>query len=146
VRLPVHFEKFVVVAILLLGPCGCGDPGRVPQVGAQTPLSLPDISVRQAGTAAVAIDPGSVSFTTDASGALVIKLRATSRAGQNQTILVHASVFDPAGVRVGDAASGRVDVQPGQTVAVQPNGPPPHGTIAATTLEVTTQASPTASS
>ena len=139
-----RWGSLAVIAVALLGAGGCGDSSRVPEVVTQTPMSLARITVRQTGSAAVTIDPGTVSFATDAAGTLVVKATVRSGARQSQTIIIRASIFDPSGTLVGDATGGQVAVSPGQSASIQLNGPAPHGTIASATFEVTSQPSPTA--
>jgi hypothetical protein len=121
-------------ALLLVA---CGNTPRLPEAASTPPLVTNSVSVTQTGTAPVTIVPDSAQYRLDDSGSLVVTLRVTSEATAPQTITARASLYDTNGKLVGDATGGDVGVDPGQTVTLQLDGPPPMGEIVSASYEFT---------
>ncbi len=124
---------FAAMALL----AACGSTTRLPEAPQTSPLTSSAVAVKQTGTAAVSILPGSVTYKLDNSGSLIIHLQLTSKAKSAQTIIIRVSLYGPGGALVGDAAGGQVPVAPGATTDLQLNGPAPNGEIVSATYEVT---------
>lgn len=125
----------VIVAGLMVG--GCGSTTRIPQVASQTPLTATRIRISETGSTRVSADTTAVRFSQDDAGAVVISLQVTSHAATTVTVSIQATLRDPGGAIIGDAAGSVDGVTPGATVPVRLSGPPPHGTIARAIIEVT---------
>jgi hypothetical protein len=134
-RLSPRVVRAGALCALLLVACG-GTP-RLPEAPSTAPLVTDSVSVTQTGTAPVAIVPDSARYRLDDSGSLVVTLEVTSEATAPQTITARASLYDMNGRLIGDATGGDVGVDPGQTLSLQLNGPPPMGEIVSARYEFT---------
>jgi len=132
------------VALLAAGlMVACGETPKLPEAPGTTPLKTDNVTVSQAGPAAVTIDQSSVTYKLDSSGTLAIGLTLISSAPTTQTIAVRASLYDPQGNLIGDATGGQVNVAAGATTTIQLNGQEPHGEIASALFETTVFPIPT---
>jgi hypothetical protein len=121
----------------------CGSTTRLPEAPSTGALTATSVQVRQTGNAPAQVDPTSATFQLDTSGSLVMHITVTSTASGPVTIAARASLYDSGGKLIGDAAGGDVNLAANAPTVLQLNGPAPNGTIAAATVEVTSQASPT---
>lgn len=125
----------LVPAVLLLA--ACGDTPKIPQAPSQSPFQASSVTFKQTGDASATVVQSSVKFSTDASGALVVRGQVHSTASGETTIVIRVSLIDANGNVVGDATGADVGVPGGATVPFQLNGPKPNGTIVSATFEVT---------
>jgi hypothetical protein len=130
-------------ALLMLA--ACGSTQKLPEATSGGALTTSDVDshINQTGDAPATIDQSSVTFKVDDSGSLVVRLRLMSSASSPATFAVRGSLYDSGGNIIGDATGGEVNVDPGATASIELNGPPPHGTIASATFEVTSISAPT---
>lgn len=141
-RRPWHLGLAFALSTLTIALVACGDDTHIPPGPSATPFTTGSVAVTQDGNADVAIDTSSVTFTLDATRALVARMTVHSKDAKAVTIAIRGSVYDPGHQLVGDLTGGQINVEPGSTVNVQLSGPTPLGTIASATFEATAQPSP----
>lgn len=129
--------------VLVAGVAACGDTVKLPEAATSGALTAATVQVHVTGNAPAHVDPTSVSFQLDGSGALVVHLTVTSGTSRSQTVAVTASLEDSGGTAVGDATGGAVNVVPNAPTPIELTGQAPSGTIASVVFEVTSVASPT---
>ena len=126
----------------LVAVTACGDTSKLPEAQPTGSLTAGTVRIEQTGNAHAQVDPSTVTFQLDDSGALVVKMTIRSTSGATQTITTTGSLFDSNGKLIGNATGGLIDVPAGGTVQLQLNGLPPNGTIATARFELSNQIAP----
>lgn len=139
-----RFAAALIAGLAGLAIASCGSAATtISQADNQPQLTTAQVEIKPAGDPSITLVDGGTSFHRDDAGLLVMTVKVHSTASTKVTVVLRALLADSAGVEIGQAGGGAIELAPGDDATIQLTGRLPARSIASATVQVDATPSPT---